>query len=61
MKKAVVKGLKIAYAVVAIIWFFLACVLRIADSAAGIAVLEVVGIVGFGSWILQNYCEWRWN
>ena len=61
MKKAIITLLKITYVTAIIAWVILACVLRIADSTAGIAVLETIGIVGFGSWILQNYCEWRWG
>ena len=53
--------LKTIYISAIIVWFFLACVLRIATSTAGIAALEVLGMIGFGSWILQNYFEWRWE
>lgn len=42
-------------------WIILGCVFQVATSTAGIAVLEVIMVAGFGAWILQNYCEWRWD
>ena len=57
----VITTLRTVYISAIIVWLFLACVLRIADSTAGIAALEVIGIAGFGAWIFQNYLEWRWN
>ena len=42
-------------------WIFLGCVLQIATSWVGMAALEISGFIGFGAWILQNYCEWRWE
>lgn len=59
MKKALIILLRTVYISAIIVWFFLACVLRIAISTAGIAALEVIGMIGFGSWLLQNYFEWR--
>ena len=61
MKKAVITCMEIIYVAAILAWIILGCVFQIATSRAGIAVLEVIGIVGFGSWILQNYCEWRWE
>ena len=61
MRKVVITFLEIVYVAAILAWIILGCVFQIATSTAGIAVLEVIGIVGFGSWILQNYCEWRWN
>lgn len=61
MKKAYIILLRTVYISAIIAWLFLACVLRIADSTAGIAALEVIGMIGFGSWLLQNYFEWRWE
>lgn len=61
MKKAVIALLEIIYMGAILACIILGCVFQIATSTAGIAVLEVIGIVGFGSWILQNYCEWRWE
>ena len=61
MKKAVIAFLEIIYVASIIAWIILGCVFQIATSRAGIAVLEVIGIVGFGAWIFQNYLEWRWN
>ena len=61
MHKVVIALLEIIYVAAILAWIILGCVFQIGTSRAGIAVLEVIGIVGFGSWILQNYCEWRWE
>lgn len=61
MKKAVVTLLKITYVAAIIAWIILGCVFQIATSTAGIAVLEAIMVTGFGSWIFQNYLEWRWE
>lgn len=61
MKKRVITTLRTVYISAIIAWLFLACVLRIADSTAGIAALEVIGSIGFGAWIAQNYYKWRWS
>ena len=61
MKKIIIAFLEIIYVASIIAWIILGCVFQVATSRAGIAVLEVIGIVGFGAWILQNYCEWRWE
>jgi len=61
MHKVVIALLEIIYVAAIIAWIILGCVFQIATSTAGIVVLEVIGIIGFGSWILQNYCEWRWQ
>lgn len=61
MKKVIITLLKITYVAAILAWIILGCVFQIATSRAGIAVLEVIGIVGFGVWIFQNYLEWRWN
>lgn len=59
MKKAVITSLEIIYVTAIIAWIILGCVFQVATSTAGIAVLEVIMVAGFGAWILQNYCEWR--
>ena len=59
MRKVVITFLEIVYVAAILAWIILGCVFQIATSTAGIAVLEVIGIVGFGSWIFQNYLEWR--
>ena len=61
MKKRVIILLRTVYISAIIAWFFLACVLQIADSTAGIAVLEMIMVIGFGAWIAQNYYKWRWS
>lgn len=61
MKKVIITLLKITYVAAILAWIILGCVFQVATSRAGIAVLEVIGIVGFGAWIFQNYLEWRWN
>lgn len=61
MKKGIITLLKITYVAAILAWIILGCVFQVAASTAGIAVLEVIGIVSFGSWILQNYCKWRRN
>lgn len=61
VKRAVIALLEIIYVAAILTWIILGCVFQIATSTAGIAVLEVIGIVGFGAWIVQNYCEWRWK
>ena len=61
MKKAVVEALKAIYIVAAVSWFFLACVQRIAGTSSGIAALNLIMLIGFGAWILQNYFQWRWE
>ena len=61
MKKAVITLLQIIYMSAILAWIILGCVFQIATSTAGIAVLEMIMVIGFGSWILQNYCEWRWE
>lgn len=61
VKKAVITLLKTTYVAAILAWVILGCGLQIATSRAGIAVLEAIMVIGFGSWILQNYCEWRWD
>lgn len=61
MKKAYIILLRTVYISAIIVGFFLACVLQLATSKVGIALLEAIGMIGFGAWILQNYYEWRWN
>lgn len=61
MRKVVITLLEIIYVAAILAWIILGCIFQIATSRAGIAVLEVIGIVGFGAWIFQNYLEWRWN
>lgn len=61
MRRIVITLLKITYVAAILAWIILGCVFQVATSRAGIAVLEVIGIVGFGAWIVQNYCEWRWE
>lgn len=53
--------LRAAYIAAIVAWLILACVFRIAETKAGIAVLEAIMMAGFGAWFLQNYCEWRWE
>lgn len=61
MKKMVSVMLRASYIVTIVAWLILACVLRIAETKGGIVVLDVVGLVGFGSWILQNYIDCGWD
>ncbi len=61
MKRVIIILLRAAYIAAIIAWFILACIFQIAQTKAGIAVLEAIMFVGFGAWILQNYCEWRWE
>lgn len=61
MKKITVTLLRAAYIASIIAWLILACIFRLAETKAGIAVLEAIMFAGFGAWILQNYCEWRWE
>lgn len=61
MKKIAVTLLRATYIAAIISWIILACIFRIAQTKAGIAVLEAIMMAGFGAWILQNYCEWRWE
>ena len=61
MKKITITLLRATYIAAVAAWLILACGLRIAETKAGIATLDMVGLVGFGAWILQNYCEWRWE
>lgn len=53
--------LRAAYITAIIAWLILACAFQIAEIKGGIAVLEAIMFAGFGAWILQNYCEWRWE
>lgn len=57
----IIKLLRVIYITAILAWVILGCIFQIATSTAGIAVLEVIMVTGFGSWILQNYCEWRWE
>ena len=61
MKKVIITSLKITYVSAILAWIILACIVQIATSRAGIAVLEAIMVTGFGAWIAQNYCEWRWQ
>lgn len=61
MKKVIITLLKITYVAAILAWIILGCVFQVATSTAGIAVLEVIMVAGFGAWILQNYYEWRWD
>ena len=38
-------------------WIFLACVLQIATSRAGMVTLEIIMFLGLGAWVLQNYLK----
>lgn len=38
-------------------WIFLACVLQVATSQAGLAALEIIMFLGLGLWILKNYLK----
>ena len=60
-KKITITLLRATYIAAVAAWFILACGFKIAETKAGIAVLDVVMFAGFGAWILQNYCEWRWE
>ena len=53
--------LRAAYIAAIIAWLILACIFQIAQTKTGIAVLEAIMFAGFGAWIAQNYCEWRWE
>lgn len=59
MKKIAVPLLRVIYIAAIISWIILACVFRLAETKAGIAVLEAIMMAGFGAWIAQNYCDWR--
>lgn len=59
MKKIAVTLLRATYIAAIIAWLILACIFRIAQTKAGIAVLEAIMFAGFGAWILQNYYDWR--
>ena len=61
MKKITITLLRATYIAAVAAWFILACGLRIAETKVGIATLDVIMFIGFGSWILQNYCERRWE
>lgn len=61
MKKITATLLRATYIAAIVAWLILACAFRIAETKAGIAVLEAIMIAGFGAWFLQNYCEWRWE
>lgn len=61
MKKIAIILFRAAYIGAIIAWLILACIFRLAETKAGIAVLEAIMFAGFGAWILQNYCEWRWE
>lgn len=53
--------MKAIYLSAILAWGILGCVFQVATSTAGIAVLEAIMVTGFGSWIFQNYLEWRWD
>ena len=57
----IVKLLRVIYITAILAWVILGCVFRVATSTAGIVVLEAIMVTGFGAWIAQNYCEWRWQ
>lgn len=57
----IVKLLRVIYITAILAWVILGCIFQIATSTAGIAVLEVIMVTGFGAWIAQSYCEWRWQ
>ena len=38
-------------------WIFLACVLQIATSRAGMVTLEIIMFLGLGAWVLKNYLK----
>ena len=61
MKKVVITLLQIIYVSAILAWIILGCIFQIATSRAGIAVLDMIMVTGFGAWIAQNYCEWRWE
>lgn len=61
MKKIAITLLRAAYIAAIVAWLILACVFQIAQTKVGIAVLEAIMFAGFGAWIAQNYCEWRWE
>ena len=61
MKNVVIPLLRIIYVAAILAWIILACIFRIAETKDGIAVLEAIMIAGFGIWLIQNYCEWRWE
>lgn len=61
MKKGIVTIMKAIYLSAILAWVILGCIFQIATSRAGIAVLEAIMVTGFGAWIAQNYCEWRWQ
>lgn len=61
MRKVVITLLQLIYVSAILAWIILGCIFQIATSRAGIAVLEAIMVTGFGAWIAQNYCEWRWQ
>lgn len=61
MRKVVITLLQIIYVSAILAWVILGCIFQIATSRAGIAALEMIMVTGFCAWILQNYCEWRWE
>lgn len=61
MKRVIITLLRATYIAAIIAWLILACIFRLAETKAGIAVLEAIMMAGFGAWFLQNYCEWRWE
>ncbi len=61
MKKIILTLLRAAYIAAIIAWLILASIFRLAETKTGIAVLEAIMIAGFGAWIAQNYCKWRWE
>ena len=57
MKKMIVTFLEIIYVSSGAAWIFLACVLQIATSRAGMVTLEIIMFLGLGAWMLKNHLK----